>query len=916
MKTVSRYWFTRTLLLLAFLSTGKHVVVAQPGNGLPEILRFHFLNDSVGVEENNYAFNNLSIQNSGNRSLHVQLILRSPEIASLITSDIIETELRQHENQLIPIRFTLASKSAALIWVPFQVEMRIRELNQVIHTRFYIRPKAQVKWKALLKQPVLAFMETDKQLAFNIYLENTGNSPDTYSFDFRTDLSLNLAKKNYTVSLQPGEARTITAQVLLSPRDLQQLKKEEITIFIKNSQGETKMLNQQINRLGFMYSGENDSYKKMPLTLELNMQNLASDQPFAFLNLRGNLKLKNDQQLNLLLQTNNYSPHSVANTQRATVEYVHGPWRITGGSIIDFNNFLVDGTGLRLQYTGMHNKSIEVMGVQSRTGNTQQYNVKGSHPVMKGVSWFANAFVQRDAEKEQTSSLLLNKLQWTIDKDTRLSIEGGSGFEKLSRSKLDTSLAAWQAGYHFERQKKHYQISSTISRYSENFPGFNKGAHYQLHEARVLIDHFFTGPYFEINKRAYNNTGDSLINYLFNVNNREYGLRFGWQHKQFTLVLSPGILKQVQDSITGLASTTYKIAANLNWQLGDRWWFSAFSNAGRVNIPASSLPGFNSFTNFMNLQNGRYGIQLRYDKGPYYYYEIKEYLQSPVAYKRLQVSPFLELPWTKKNLFCRLQANYLNEEQSGVSFFLLYNNIQYTAPKTGIDVAVTTQLNLSRKEAPLLNLTIRKRLQLPVIKNETARSFRIVLYLDKNNNHWPDENEVWVKNARVLVNNELLQTNSKGEIYFTNADDKEFIIDFSQIAGFDGWMPRQGFRQVFRPAKDQKLYFFPFTPSHVITGKLALLRDEQSSLTMLLDGIRIIATAADGTVYNTLTNSNGEYAFNLPAGQYIISINQAVFDDNFRVAGASKTADLVNNQRLHLQFEIRQKKRVMNVRRE
>jgi hypothetical protein len=373
----------------------------------------------------------------------------------------------------------------------------------------------------------------------------------------------------------------------------------------------------------------------------------------------------------------------------------------------------------------------------------------------------------------------------------------------------------------------------------------------------------------------------------------------------------------VQDSVTALQAKMYKVAVNANWQINDHWWLSAVSNAGRVTIPATSGTNrFNSFTNFISVQNERYGMQVRYDKGPCYYYEMMEYLKSPAAFSRLQLSPFVELPWAGKNLFYRFQANYLNEQQTGMSFFLLYNNIQYSSPKTGIDITLTTQVNMSRKEDPLVNLTIRKRLQLPVYKNEASRSFKIVLFIDKDNNGWANEGEECITNARVIVNNDQLLSNSKGEIIFRNTDDKEFIIDFSQIAGLEGWMPKQGFRQVLRPAKDQKVYFFPFTRSHIISGKLVLLRDEQSSLTMPLDGIRIMAVAPDGAIYNTLTNSDGEYFFNLPAGNYIISVNQAVFDDNFRVAEPSKAADLVNNQRLHMQFEIRQKKRVMNVRKE
>jgi hypothetical protein len=225
-------------------------------------------------------------------------------------------------------------------------------------------------------------------------------------------------------------------------------------------------------------------------------------------------------------------------------------------------------------------------------------------------------------------------------------------------------------------------------------------------------------------------------------------------------------------------------------------------------------------------------------------------------------------------------------------------------------------VNVTRKESPVVNLTIRKKLQLPVFKNETSRSFRLVLYLDENNNGFPDESELRVKNARVLLNTDLLLSNSNGEIICKNADDKEFTVDFSQISGLQGWMPKQGFRQVLSPSTTQQVYFFPFTRSNVITGKLVLFRDEQSSLTMQLEGIRITAIASNGVVYHTLTNENGEYAFNLPAGNYIVNVNKAVFDEKFRMTEPSKPADLINNHHLKLQFEIRQKARLINVRKE
>ena len=78
----------------------------------------------------------------------------------------------------------------------------------------------------------------------------------------------------------------------------------------------------------------------------------------------------------------------------------------------------------------------------------------------------------------------------------------------------------------------------------------------------------------------------------------------------------------------------------------------------------------------------------------------------------------------------------------------------------------------------------------------------------------------------------------------------------------------------------------------------------------------MIAVNSTGETFNSLTNVNGEFFFNLPAGDYTITINQAVFDDNFRPVETTKLADLMNNDQLQLQFEIRQKKRQINLRKQ
>ena len=902
------------LLKCCFAACFLFIVMLLPAqqNLQPDIVQARLLKDSVLLVENMFAFNNISILNNSAAPLHIQLTLTAPEVIDIVSSSVVSIEIKPHESQTVPFRFTAGKKNFAIAWYAVQIDMRITESGQVVSRSFYVRPKENAKWKAQLRQPTITFLETDREIPFDIYIENTGNSDDVYTLAINTLLDISIPKKDYTVSLPAGGQRTVTVKVLLSPKDIWQLKREDIEIFVKGKNSEQKMLRQLVVKMGYTYNGSVSAWYKMPLSFELNLNNLSSNQPYAFLNLHGYMPLKNDAQLNILFQSNNTYKNFSANTHLATAQYVNGPWRITGGSIVDFNNFLVDGNGVRLQYNGLDNRQFELMGVKSRLGDSYQFNLKGARRIGRNVSFFSNSFINRDLIKKTDSYLSLSRAEWTLDSHTKLSVEGGAGMEKLNRPKLDTTLPGLEAGYHLESAVKHYQLNSQITLYSKNFPGINKGFTYQLHEARLLLNHFFAGPYVEFNKRAYNSTQDSLVNFLFNVDTKEAGIRTGIQSRRFSMVLSPGLLTQVQDSMNSLRANMYKVSVNTNWQISDNWWLSLFSNTGQVRTTEQGKHPFYSTNNLVNLQSHRYGFTMRYDNGPYYYYEIRQYLNRATPVKRLQISPFAEQPIKKWNLFYRLQLNYLREHSDKASYLVAYNNLMYSSPRLGLDAGLTTHVYMISRGDPYVNVTIRQKLQMPVARNRKSKNFKFILFQDSNNNDIPDKGEEVIRQARTGIDNEMVLSNERGEINFRNTDKTSFVLDFSQISTLRGWIPKLGYRQTFTPG-NQKYQYIPFLPAKVLTGKLVLIRDEKSNVAMQLDGIRITAISADGKTYATLTTMEGEFFFNLPAGDYTVTINQEVFDENFRPAETSKSADLVNNNLLHLQFDIRQKKRQINV---
>jgi len=892
--------------------------MAQQVGGPSPLIEIRYLKDSLTIEENNFAFNSISLLNKSNQVLHAQMGLSGPGYVDMISAGLQDIELKPGIAQVIPLRFTLHTPEAPAAWEPIVAEVRIRELNEISRTAFFIKPAESVQYKAVLQQPNISLLENDREVSMGIYIANTGNRNDSYLINLQPGHQLNFDPIGYVIDLAPGESRVITPRITLSPKDLLYLRKDEVTIFIKSRLGEQKMLIQHITRVGSTYAGTADQWTKMPLTVEMNLQNFFGDRRFVSFNAQGMLRFKDNGQLNVLLQTDNFYHGHTGNSHMYTLQYAKGPWRITAGSLLDYNNFLVDGMGGRVQYHAAGNRMYEVMMVKSRLGDTRQFNFRTIQPLNRQLNFSTNVFVNNDVKAGQTASLALNKLDWTLSNRTHLSLEAGGGMEKVSNPKVDTTLYGAAAGYRFDTRGQHYLLSSAVSWFDKNFPGINKGFLYQLHEARYLWGEAFTGPYYEVNKRGYNDVRDSLLRYLFNTNNREYGLRFGWYRQGLSVVLSAGVFSQLQDSASAPESRMHKLSLNASWQLTNRWTLALLATAGRVSINGTTQPvkPFGSFTNFLTLQTNRYGLQLRYEKGPYYYYEIKQYLHEPTNWQRIQVAPFVELPWQKKNLFFRLQANYLHESQQNTSYLMVYHNIQYALPKAGLDLGLTMQANVTAKEQPLFNLSIRKRLDAPVIRNRQARNFTIRLFLDKNNNGLLEEGEETINQAQVTLNNNLVITNERGAIIVSNAGEEVFVLDCSAAGIAQGWIPQQGYRQRLHVPAGQKLVLIPFIRSKTVAGKVVIIRDPNSTSNTPLSGIRVTAQSVRGESFYTLTDENGAFYFSLPTGTYTISVNRAALDASFVMVEGSKTADLENNESLNLQFEIRQNKRQINIRRE
>lgn len=883
---------------------------------LEKDLKITFLKDSLEAEENSFLFNNVSLLYTGRGSLTLGLSFSSSPLFTVLSSAPVGyIELQSNQQQILPIRYSLNKGITSTEWLPFIVSFLVKQTGQTIEKNFWTRQKAFTKWKCFLQQPNIVIKEGENKTDFWVLVENSGNTADEYEVEYNSELAIEISKSDRRFVLQSGQRKMLKATAQLNFQKGRQLKNESITIYIKNKTGERKALYQKLNSIGHIYSMDVYQWKKMPLAVEFGAQTSYKRRMYYTTGLSGTLNLDNGRSLSLLFKTTDFNNTFKTNNTIATAEYATKDWRITGGTIVDFNHFLINGNGLRLKHVTASDGFIELAGINSPLYGTNQMDFKMSQAINRKLSVSNNSFINLDAKNATNSYLTVNKLNWKINARNTLVLEGGAGTEHIKKAKIDTTLTGSLYGYRFESYSDKLFFVSSFNYYSKNFPGFNKGFEYHNHELKFKLNKYFISGFYQADQKIFTSPEDSALMLLFNTSDKEFGIRSGYQFQKFSANLSAGVWQQQQDSAQSIVSRMMKVSSSINWMPGKGLSFSLLSNAGYVYLQERPDIGrVFVFNHFVSMQASSFGTHFRYDSGPFYYYEVKQYAQQQQSFKRFQVAPFFDRYLKRINTAVRLQVNYTFEKPNGYNNMLLTSQLLFSPPKLNMDLGLLSQVDLKNNASPLINFTIRKRLQLPVIRNNDSYYFKLFLFKDVNGNNIFDEADEMIPQANVLANKNWLETDINGVIDFKNISKETISLDFSKITHLRGWMPTQGYVQTVVPEKSIKKIWVPFKKSKEISGRLVVIADESSSATMDLSNIRVTASDGAGNKYSTLTDVKGEFYLGLPAGSYLVSVNEHVFDQNFKPLEFSKSADLIHNNSIHLTFEIIQKKRQINIR--
>lgn len=904
------------LLLLLCISFSAQAQLSK------RIYRTKVLYDTLVANNNrDFLYNNVNITNLTDDSISVLVTITVPEGWSLTTQKVITVTLPANQNTIVNMRL-LASQSVTSGWEKVNIEYRLNQGMETLTDTFRVKVQEFTKFKARLVMPVMVLGAYQKDITFPLYIKNTGNVSKKYIISYYNAL-FNL---NYKQAIYLDPSKDTTYKILLKLSDAQWglLRNESIKVQVGVEDGEMMNLSQEISKIGYMLKEHSSAYLDMPLQLETGVTMQGKDDLQYYGGLHGRLHLKKNENINFDIRSKTFTQGQFLDNDIYRIDYEGEKWVASAGNIMQLTDFVMDGYGASVarKWNGENNR-IGVYGLlKSRTGNNKLYGANGSFTIKEKILLNEYITVNFDPDNKLNSYMVKQDAFTKLNEDMDIRVMFGTGIEQSTaqlvgntkRSQIGTSF-----GYNYNWAAKYINVTSSIIQNSNSYPGVFKGQRSQMHDVRGVYDKVFLGGFYESNLRKQNIYTDTLlISDVFNLKTTNYGAKTGIGFKNSNISFSVGRQRQ-QQSDTGTAPIYVYRFINLaaSVMIGEKSYVNLNSYYGTGMLDGyEDTTRVNVMSNQGSVQIHFAGLSARYDIGPFFYHEYLKYLQKPEDYRRLVLSPYAELSLFNRSFTFRGQMNYSKSTPSGTETSNALGNLVYHNFRRGFDFNLTGIMPLNQKEIePYVTASLRVNLHVPFVPVRKYYNLKLILFKDENTDGKLDPGEGPIAEQMLALNDNLFVSDTKGTVIFKNIESKSYKADFGYTSKIKGWIPQGGTIQSYTVNGNRTIYV-PYKKSKILSGKLSVALDKNSNLDFKPGNIKVTATGNDSlrATYSTLTDENGEFYFNLPAGIYTIALSELAFDDNFKPTEFAQQADLILNDEKTVYFEIKQKKRAINIR--
>lgn len=910
----------RILICLLLLLQIPHSAQAQLSK---RIYRTKVLYDTLVANNNrDFMYNNINITNLTSNQISLLITITPPEGWTMATQKILTLSLPPNQNSIVNLRL-IPSQSISANWETVKIEYRLNEGMETLTDTFRVKVEEFTKFKARLQLPEMVLGAYQRDITFPVYVKNTGNVPKNYVIKYFNQL-LNLDYKQ-AIFLEPNQDTTYKIPLRLSDAQWSMLRNEDIKVQVGIEDGETLNLIQHLSKIGYMLKEHSSAYLDMPLQVETGMTSQGKDDIQVYGALHGRLDLKPNERVSFDIRSKTFAQGQFQNNDIYLVNYESEDWEASAGNIQQLSDFVMDGFGASvMRKWKQETNSAGIYGmIKSRVGNNRLVGGNAMFTVKEKYKLYESVIANFDSTNQLNSYMFRQTAYTKFNDDMDARVFAGISLEQSTRNLVNSNntQAGTSFGYNYTWNQKYINILSSVVINSNSYAGVFKGQRSQNHDIRGVYDRYFVGAFYDNSLRRQNIYTDTMLfSDVFNLKSTSYGARAGFSIRNSNITFSAG--KQFQQQSDSAAAPVYQynfVNLNTSVMMGNKSYLTlnSYYGVGMLNgIEGGDTTRVPVMSNQGSLQIFFAGLSARYDIGPYFYHEYLKYLQKPEQYNRLVLGPYAEINLFKHAFTFRSQMNYTKTVPNDNETANMLGTINYHNFRHGFDFNLTSIVPLKQENTtPYISASLRVRLNVPFVAVRKYYQLRLILFKDENTNGKLDPGEGPISEQMLALNDNLFVSDGRGHVLFKNVEKKDFKADFGYTSKIKGWIPQGGTIQTFAVTGNKTIYI-PYKKSKVLSGKLNINMDKNSNLDFKLSNIKVTATTNDSVraSYSTLTNQDGEFYFNLPSGIYTVTLSQVAFDDNFKPTEFAQQADLINNDEKVLYFEIKQKRRAINIR--
>ncbi|WP_299499065.1 hypothetical protein [Mucilaginibacter sp.] len=889
------------------------IAVAQANHDF----RVVFMKDTLYQTGNSFSFNRVTITNISSIKQAIGLDLTVPENWQTLFDNHKIFQLGPNETLELPIRVAASYRALSNKLYPVILTINNSAIGAKTDYHYFAKVMANANWRAALINADVKLDRINKETYFQFRISNTGNVTQQFDINYKTGLNLTVAKRNNHISLQAGRDTIIRVGIIVQKKYLQEFKPQNVEIEISTKDKNQQTFIQHVYSNNTVFFENPSGWYTAPLSVELVSQNFSNkQQKINYINSSGIVFLENQRSLSFNFRSDNfYTENNGASNRYYNVNYATKHWRVSIGDQTEFSAFLIDGFGARIAYKADNGYQIEAVAVKSRVGNADQFNLRQEYLLNKSSGIINNTVLNFDIQQKENSILNITEYDKAFGKAGQLAILGGYGWNSINQPTLTANNTGATAGLRYNYNSPIFAIRTDNNISGRNFPGLERGVSRSSNELRFITGKFFFGGITEYNSRSVTLPDSNKMLSLFGGTTTEYGLRTGFINGRSSLTVTASIVNQLQDSLTNIPFKSNKLNITTGFGLLKNLNFSLTESVSRSFAQGSNyIKPIDAIAAFGTLQTRNSGVNFRLDNGPTYYSDLFNYVRTGIKTNRFQVSPYVEQDFFKSVLTTRVEVDYINDIGNQLKSYGARLDLNINLVKSGVYIRFYGNRNFSRENnLNSLNVSIRKTFDLPLIGLRKYSTLKVILFKDNNGNNIYDLGDEPVNAANIRIGDQYFITNKLGEAYYKNIKPKIYSIDLGQVTNLKGWIAKKGYNQQINFDKSQDWYI-GYERSRFLSGSLNLVKDPLSKLEFSPSNIRITAISSKGESYSTLTDENGAFFLNLPADTYLVQINANVFTEEFRVLRENLNADLTTKSEEALVFEVRERKRTINIR--